>query len=42
VEFVPPERFDHFHDIGMAMGFRYIKSSPYTRSSYMADEYLKA
>jgi lipoic acid synthetase len=41
VEFVPPERFDYFHDIGMAMGFDYIKSSPYTRSSYMADEYLK-
>ncbi len=42
VEFVPPERFDHFRDVGMAMGFDYIKSSPYTRSSYMADEYLKA
>ncbi|WP_294958046.1 lipoyl synthase [Sulfurovum sp.] len=42
VEFVPPERFDYFRDKGMAMGFRYIKSSPYTRSSYMADEYLKA
>ncbi len=41
VEFVPPERFDHFHDAGIAMGFRFIKSSPYTRSSYMADEYLK-
>jgi lipoic acid synthetase len=41
VEFVPPDRFDYFHDIGMAMGFDYIKSSPYTRSSYMADEYLK-
>ncbi|OQX49908.1 MAG: lipoyl synthase [Epsilonproteobacteria bacterium 4484_20] len=42
VEFVPPERFEHFRDVGMAMGFDYIKSSPYTRSSYMADEYLKA
>ncbi|BAF71922.1 lipoyl synthase [Sulfurovum sp. NBC37-1] len=42
VEFVPPERFDHFHDVGMAMGFDFIKSSPYTRSSYMADEYLKS
>ncbi len=42
VEFVPPERFEHFRDAGMAMGFDYIKSSPYTRSSYMADEYLKA
>ena len=41
VEFVPPERFDRFRDIGMAMGFDYIKSSPYTRSSYMAEEYLK-
>jgi len=41
VEFVPPERFDHFHDVGMSLGFRFIKSSPYTRSSYMADEYLK-
>ncbi|RRS30725.1 MAG: lipoyl synthase [Epsilonproteobacteria bacterium (ex Lamellibrachia satsuma)] len=41
IEFVPPERFDHFRDAGMAMGFRFIKSSPYTRSSYMADEYLK-
>ena len=42
VEFVPPERFDHFRNVGMAMGFHFIKSSPYTRSSYMADEYLKA
>ena len=41
VEFVPPERFDRFRDIGMKMGFDYIKSSPYTRSSYMAEEYLK-
>ncbi len=41
VEFIPPERFDRFRDIGMAMGFDYIKSSPYTRSSYMAEEYLK-
>ena len=41
VEFVPPERFEHFREVGMAMGFDYIKSSPYTRSSYMADEYLK-
>ncbi|MEA3419822.1 MAG: lipoyl synthase [Campylobacterota bacterium] len=42
VEFVKPERFDYFRDKGMAMGFRHIKSSPYTRSSYMAHEYLEA
>jgi len=41
-EFLPPERFDAYRELGMAMGFRYIKSSPYTRSSYMAHEYLEA
>ena len=40
-EFVAPERFEYFREVGMTMGFDYIKSSPYTRSSYMADEYLK-
>ncbi len=40
-EYVPPERFDRFREIGTAMGFRFIKSSPYTRSSYMAHEYLE-
>lgn len=39
VEYVKPERFDHIRDMGLKMGFEYIKSSPYTRSSYMADEY---
>jgi len=39
VEYVEPERFEYFRDLGMKMGFEYIKSSPYTRSSYMADEY---
>ena len=40
VEFVPPELFDDYRRAGLAMGYRYIKSSPYTRSSYMAHEYL--
>lgn len=40
-EYVRPERFDFFREAGMAMGFRYIKSSPYTRSSYLAHEYLE-
>jgi len=39
IEYVVPERFDYFRDLGLKMGFDYIKSSPYTRSSYMADEY---
>jgi len=41
VEYVAPERFDRYREIGMEMGFKYIKSSPYTRSSYMAHEYLE-
>lgn len=39
-EYVEPGRFEFFRKIGMDMGFRHIKSSPYTRSSYLADEYL--
>lgn len=42
IEYVRPEKFEFFREIGMKMGFRYIKSSPYTRSSYMAHEYLEA
>lgn len=41
VEYVRPEKFELFREIGMKMGFKYIKSSPYTRSSYMAHEYLE-
>lgn len=41
VEYVKPERFEYLRDRGMEMGFKYIKSSPYTRSSYMAHEYLE-
>ena len=40
-EYVRPERFDFFRRAGLEMGFGYIKSSPYTRSSYMAHEYLE-
>lgn len=42
VEYVKPERFELLRKLGMEMGFSYIKSSPYTRSSYMAHEYLEA
>jgi lipoic acid synthetase len=40
IEYVPPERFEHFRTLGLAMGFRHIQSSPYTRSSYLAERYL--
>jgi lipoic acid synthetase len=40
-EYVKPERFEFFQRIGLKMGFTHIKSSPYTRSSYMAHQYLE-
>lgn len=40
-EYVRLERFDFFRKVGLEMGFGHIKSSPYTRSSYMAHEYLE-
>ncbi len=41
IEYVRPEQFEFFRNLGMKMGFKHIKSSPYTRSSYMAHEYLE-
>lgn len=41
VEYVKPDEFEALRDIAMKMGFKYVKSSPYTRSSYMAQEYLE-
>jgi len=40
VEYVAPERFEFFKVKGLEMGFDHIQSSPYTRSSYMAEAYL--
>lgn len=39
VEFVEPKKFEYFKKLGLKMGFKAIKSSPYTRSSYMAHKY---
>lgn len=36
-EFVTPERFQHWHDLGMSLGFLQVVSSPLTRSSYHAE-----
>eukprot|EP00916_Digyalum_oweni_P002532 GHVL01004640.1.p1 GENE.GHVL01004640.1~~GHVL01004640.1.p1 ORF type:complete len:200 (+),score=37.50 GHVL01004640.1:483-1082(+) len=40
VEYVSPEKFDHFRDVGEAMGFKYVASGPLVRSSYKAGEYF--
>ena len=42
VEYVTPEQFERYKDIALSMGFDFVHSSPYTRSSFMAHEYLVA
>lgn len=41
IEYVEPARFDYFKAAGEEMGFRFVMSSPYTRSSYLAHQYLE-
>jgi lipoic acid synthetase len=39
VEYVTPEKFDHFREVGEEMGFKYVASGPLVRSSYKAGEF---
>jgi lipoic acid synthetase len=39
VEYVRPSQFEAYKRKALEMGFEYVHSSPYTRSSYMAHEY---
>eukprot|EP00526_Cylindrotheca_closterium_P011149 CAMPEP_0113659080 /NCGR_PEP_ID=MMETSP0017_2-20120614/32127_1 /TAXON_ID=2856 /ORGANISM="Cylindrotheca closterium" /LENGTH=393 /DNA_ID=CAMNT_0000573527 /DNA_START=117 /DNA_END=1298 /DNA_ORIENTATION=- /assembly_acc=CAM_ASM_000147 len=39
VEYVKPEKFDHFREVGEEMGFKYVASGPLVRSSYKAGEF---
>jgi len=41
VEYVTPEQFEEYKQIALDMGFEYVHSSPYARSSYMAHEYVE-
>jgi lipoyl synthase len=41
-EFIHPDRFDFYKDKALAFGFKHVASSPYVRSSYLAQEYLLA
>lgn len=40
VEYVTPKQFEEYKRIALDMGFEYVHSSPYARSSYMAHEYV--
>ncbi|MES2800817.1 MAG: lipoyl synthase [Bacteroidota bacterium] len=39
-EFVTPERFEKYKELGLKMGFRYVESGPLVRSSYHAEKHL--
>ncbi|KAI3643736.1 hypothetical protein MP228_009900 [Amoeboaphelidium protococcarum] len=40
VEYVHPDRFQHWAKVGENMGFKYVASGPLVRSSYKAGEYF--
>ena len=40
VEFVTPEKFAEYKEIGLGMGFDYVESGPLVRSSYHAENHL--
>lgn len=40
IEYVKPEQFARYEKLALNLGFLYVKSSPYARSSYMAHHYL--
>ncbi|WP_421754049.1 lipoyl synthase [Croceimicrobium sp.] len=39
-EFVRPEQFEKYKEIGLDMGFRYVESGPLVRSSYHAERHM--
>jgi lipoic acid synthetase len=39
VEYVTPEAFDRYRQVGEEMGFKYVASGPMVRSSYKAGEF---
>ncbi len=41
IRFVDPEQFEVYKQWGNDMGFKYVASGPYVRSSYFAEEVLK-
>ena len=40
VEFLTPERFQEYKELGLKMGFRFVESGPLVRSSYHAEKHL--
>ncbi len=41
-EYVTPEQFKKYEEIGLKMGFKYVESGPMVRSSYHAEKHINA
>ncbi len=41
VDFIHPDQFKEYHDLGMKMGFKAVFAGPFVRSSYLADELIE-
>jgi lipoic acid synthetase len=39
-EFITPELFQHYQEVGMQKGFNFVESGPLVRSSYHAERHL--
>jgi lipoic acid synthetase len=39
-EFIAPEQFEFYREIGLKMGFRHVESGPLVRSSYHAEKHI--
>lgn len=39
-EFVHPDKFDYFKEVGLAKGFNYVESGPMVRSSYHSERHV--
>jgi lipoic acid synthetase len=40
VEYITPEQFAKYKEIGLSLGFKHVESSPLVRSSYHAERHI--
>ena len=40
IEFITPEQFNNYREIGLSLGFQHVESSPLVRSSYHAEKHI--
>mgnify|MGYP000480574489 CR=1 FL=1 len=39
-DFVTPEKFQEYKEVGLKMGYRFVESAPLVRSSYHAERHI--